>query len=70
MPASKLTWYKTKTNRIMKAIRCVKQKDIAIAINESRATVSYRINNQYPVFLEDMIRILDMAGYEIREKEE
>lgn len=70
MPASRLTWYKTKTNRIMRDIRTVKQKEIAQEINESIATVSYRLKNVYPRFLEDMIRILDLAGYEIKEKEE
>lgn len=68
MPKSTLTWYKSKSNRILKDFRLLKQKDIATTINESQQTVSYRIKNVYPVVLPDIIRILDMAGYEIVEK--
>lgn len=70
MPKSTLTWYKSKANRLMRAIRGLKQKDIATEINESQATVSYRLKNVYPEYLEDLIRILKMAGYEIVEIEE
>lgn len=69
MPKSKLTWYKSKTNRLLKDIRLIPQKKIAIEINESQQVVSYRIKKVYPQMLEDMVRILDMAGYEIIEKE-
>lgn len=70
MPKSTLTWYKSKTKRLMKDISLLKQKDIATEINESQATVSYRLKNVYPKYLEDLIRILKMAGYEIVEVEE
>lgn len=70
MPKSTLTWYKSKSNRLLKDFRLLKQKDIAIAINESQQTVSYRIRKVYPIVLPDLIRILDLAGYEIKEKEE
>lgn len=70
MPKSTLTWYKTKTKRIMRDVRALKQKDIAREINESQQTISYRINNVYERELTDWIRILDLAGYEVREKEE
>lgn len=69
MPKCSLTWYKSKANRLLKDFRLLRQKDIAIAINESQQTVSYRIRNVYPEVLPDIIRILDMAGYEIKEKE-
>lgn len=69
MARSTLTWYKTKSNRILKDFRLLKQKDIATEINESQQTVSYRIRNVYPEVLPDLIRILNMAGYEIVEKE-
>lgn len=70
MPKSTLTWYISKSNRIMKDFRLIKQREIATAINESQQTVSYRLNKVYPQVLPDIIRILDLAGYEIREKEE
>lgn len=69
MPKSTLTWYKTKSNRILKDFKLLKQKDIAVEINESQQTVSYRLRNIYPEVLPDLIRILNMAGYEIVEKE-
>lgn len=70
MPKSTLTWYKTKTKRIMRDVRALKQKDIANEINESQQTISYRINHVYEKELTDWIRILNLAGYEINEKEE
>lgn len=70
MPKSTLTWYKSKSNRLLKDFRLLKQKDIATAINESQQTVSYRIRKVYPEVLPDIIRILDLAGYEIVEKGE
>ena len=54
--------------RIMNAIKVLRQKDIAEEICESQQTVSYRIRNVYPVVIEDLLSILDMAGYEIKEK--
>lgn len=69
MPKSTLNWYKSKSRRIIKDIKTLKQKEIAQAINESQQTVSYRLNNVYEKELSDWIRILDLAGYEIREKE-
>lgn len=69
MPKSTLTWYKTKSNRILKDFKLLKQREIAETINESQQTVSYRLKNVYPSVLPDIIRILDMAGYEIKEKE-
>lgn len=70
MPKCNLTWYKSKSNRILKDFKLLKQKDIAREINESQQTVSYRLNKVYPEILPDIIRILNMAGYEIVEKEE
>lgn len=69
MPKCSLTWYKSKSNRLLKDFRLLKQKDIATTINESQQTVSYRLRKVYPEVLPDIIRILDMAGYEIKEKE-
>lgn len=70
MPKSTLTWYKTKSRRILRDVKALKQKEIAFAINESQQVVSYRIRNTYEKELNDWIQILDLAGYEIREKEE
>ena len=52
----------------MNAIKTLRQKDIAEEICESQQTVSYRIRNVYPVVIEDLVSILEMAGYEIKEK--
>lgn len=69
MPKSTLTWYKTKANRIMRDVKAIKRQVIGTEINESHQVVSYRIKNVYPEQLEDWIRILNLAGYEIIEKE-
>jgi len=70
MAKSTLTWYKTRTNRIMRDVKALKQKDIAREINESQQVVSYRIKNVYEHELNDWLRILDLAGYEVTEKGE
>lgn len=70
MPKSTLTWYKTRAKRIMRDVRALKQKDISAEINESQQVVSYRLRNTYENDLCDWIRILNLAGYEIKEREE
>lgn len=68
MPTSTLTWYKTKTNKILKDIKRISQREIADEINESQQTISYRLKNVYPEVLEDLVRILNLADYEIVRK--
>ena len=63
-----LTKHGSQVRQIMNAVRQIPQADIANEICESQQTVSYRLKNVYPQALEDMITILDMAGYEIKEK--
>lgn len=69
MPKCKLTWYKSEAKEILKEIKKIPQKDIAIEINESQQAVSYRLKNVYPECLEDLIRILKLAGFEIVKKD-
>lgn len=54
----------------MRDIRALKGTDIAEAINQSQQVTSYRILHMYEKQLNDWILILDLAGYEIKEKEE
>lgn len=68
MAFSSLTKHGTHVRRIMNAIRNVKQKDISEEIGRSQQDVSYRIRKVYPEILEEMITILEMAGYEVIEK--
>ena len=70
MPKSTITWYKTQANRIMHDIKELGQMDIAIEINESQQVISYRIRHLYQEQLEDMLRILKLAGYEIVKKDD
>lgn len=70
MAKSNLNWFKSLSKRIMRDFLALPQKDICIAINAKQPTVSYRLHNVYPVILPDIIRILDLAGYEIVEKQE
>lgn len=70
MAASSLTWYKTKAKKLIKAIRFEKQGDMAALLNMPQPTFSYRIRNVYPGMLEDLLRLLDVAGYEVVEKEQ
>lgn len=71
MPRINLTWYAPKVRRIMRDIKALKRKEIAEIKNISHQAVSKSINNgKYEVELGDWIQILDLAGYEIREKTE
>ncbi len=54
--------------RIMNAVKTLKQKDIAEEVGRSQQDVSYRIRKMYPQILDEMITILEMAGYEVVEK--
>lgn len=65
-----MLWYQKQSKRIMKSVAALKQKDIAIEINESQQTVSYRLKNLYPEMLEDLLRIMKLAGYEVKEIDE
>lgn len=51
-------------------IRCLpKQRRVAEALGESPQLISYRIKNIYPQQISELIVLLDLAGYEIKEKE-
>lgn len=70
MSKSNLTWYKSKARKIMRNVRALKQTEIAETLSESRQVISYRMKNVYERELSDWVQILDLAGYEITEKEE
>lgn len=70
MSKSTLTWYKSRANRIMRDIKALKRQEIATELNESHQVISYRVKNVYQKQLEDWLRMLDKAGYEIVEKGE
>ena len=69
MAKSSLTWYKSQATRICKDLRLIKQQDIATELNISQQLASYRLRKVYPKMFEDLIRLLNLAGYEIKEKE-
>lgn len=69
MAASNLTWYKTKASRILKFINAENQTEMSTLLNIKQQTYSYRIRNVYPRMLEDLLRLLDVAGFEVVEKE-
>lgn len=70
MPKARSSWYQLKANRIMRAFRTVHQKELAQAINVSPQLMNYRIKNVYFDEICDLVRMLDLVGYEIREKGE
>ena len=68
MAFCKLTKHGALVRRIMNAVKALKQKDISDEVGRSQQDVSYRIRNVYPEIFEEMITILEMAGYEVKEK--
>lgn len=71
MPRTNLHWYTSKVRRIMKDVSHLKQKDIAEIEGVTRQAVCIKMKgSSYDESLSKWIQILDLAGYEIREKEE
>ena len=68
MARSYITKHGKKVRQIMNAVTRLRQKDIADEIGESQQVVSYRIRNKCPEIFEEMITILEMAGYEVVER--
>lgn len=57
-------------NLAKRIIRCLpKNVTVAEALGNSQATQSYRKNHVYPEMLAECIKILDLAGYEVTEKQ-
>ena len=70
MQAVNLTWYQPIVRRIYKDIRALKQKEIAQIEGVTRQAVSKKFTTgTYKEEITNFIQILDLAGYEIREKE-
>lgn len=70
MPITNLTWYQPKVRRIMKDVKALRRNKIAKMLNVSAQSVGQSIKSgSYDNQLTKWIQILDMAGYEIREKE-
>lgn len=70
MPAVNIVWYASKVRRIMRDVKALKQREIAEIEGVTRQAVSKKfISNTYKDELTNWIQILDLAGYEIREKE-
>lgn len=68
MSICNLTWYQPKVRRIMKDVRALKRRQIAEVKHITSQGVSKGLD-KYEKDLTEWIQILDMAGYEIREKE-
>ena len=71
MSKCSLTWYKSRAKRIMRDVSSLGRQKVANEIGVSKQAISYRVvKDIYLKQLEDWLRILRMAGYEIVEKEE
>lgn len=71
MPAVNLTWYAKPVRRIMRDIEALPQKNIAEIEGVSQQAVSSKIlNDSYRISLTKWIQILNLAGYEIKERED
>lgn len=71
MPKSFLApWYSVKTKRILLMLKGLKQKDIAAELGCSQQNVSYGfVSGEFQRQLETSLQLINMAGYEIKEKE-
>lgn len=70
MPAISLVWYQSKVKRIMRDVASLKRREIAEIKGITHQAASKGIvSGKYQRELADWIQILDLAGYEIVEKE-
>ena len=72
MPKSFLApWQQVKARRIEMSLKGLKQKDIAEELGTSQQNVSYGfISGEFRRILETSLLLINMAGYELKEKEE
>lgn len=70
MPAVNLNWYDSIVRRIMRDVSSLKQKEIAEIEGVTRQAVSKKFTTgTYKEEITNFIQILDLAGYEIKEKQ-
>ena len=70
MPKVNLTWYAPIVRRIMRDVSALKLREIAEIEGVTRQAVWKKMaGTTYDEQLTNWIQILDLAGYEIREKE-
>lgn len=71
MPKSFLApWQTVKARRIEMSLKGFKQKDIAEELGTSQQNVSYGFcSGEFRRMLETSLLLINMAGYEIKEKE-
>lgn len=62
-----LTRERRLADRIIRSLP--KQVKVAEALGESPQVISHRIRKVYPQQISELITLLDLAGYEITEKE-
>lgn len=72
MPKSFLApWQQVKARRIEMSLKGLKQKDIAEELGTSQQNVSYGfVSGEFRRILETSLLLINMAGYELKEKEE
>lgn len=71
MAKSSLNWYKGQAKNIMNALWRINQTTIANEVNaSSKQVISYRMRNVYPRQIEEWLRLLELAGYEVVQKGE
>lgn len=59
----------TLAKKIKRNLDAQKQKDLAIELNTNKSTMSYWINELIPKWLPKFIKIIELGGYELVEKE-
>lgn len=70
MPRSNLTPNEiTLAKKIERNLDAQKQKDLAVELNTNKSTMSYWINELIPKWLPKFIKIIELGGYELKEKE-
>ena len=69
MSKTTLNPYLSKARKVVRNLKAIGQKEIASELCITQSTVSYGINKGYVPELEKALILLDLAGYEVVEKE-
>lgn len=70
MSKSTLTPHEIQLSRkILRNLKAIKQKDMATELNTNKSTMSYWINTYIPKWLPKFIKVIELGGYELVEKE-
>lgn len=69
MSKTTLNPHLNKARKVIRNLKAINQREIATELRITQPAVSYGIKNGYLADIEKVLILLDLAGYEVKEKE-